>query len=145
MDTDKETNAKLRAIANQAIRKSDKSVAQISREIRRNYDGLRTWLSAWRENEISSVAFMKILIACGFDFVEWWEGQKPPGKELRDYLEAPMFNEWNTAGLVAQDEIAALKAVDRMGVFLGWRRGEIEFYHIKLRRDAGRKPGDIPK
>ena len=145
MDTDEETNAKLRAIANEAIRTSDKSVAQISREVRRNYDGLRTWLSAWRDNEISSVAFIKILIACGFDFYEWWENQKPPGKELRGYLEAPLFAEWNAAGLVAQDEIEALKAADRVGVFKGWRRHEIEFYHVKLRRDAGRKARDIPK
>lgn len=145
MLSDKGYNEKLQAIARGAIARSTDNVAEVARLIGRDYEGLRQWIKGDRDNEISSVSYLKMLGACGYDFIAWLDRRRPASPELRDYLEAPLMLDHIARGLIDPDEIEALRALDQIGFFTGKKPRQIEDWHVKIRREAKRKPSDVPK
>lgn len=138
-------NDRLRELCRTEMARSGIPVTEYARRVGKNENALHGWLSGAKPSHLISTSLIVILQEIGYDVMAWIERRQPPSPELRDYLEAPRMVDDISRGAIDPDEIEALRALDQIGFFHKKKPRHIEMWHIKIRREAGRKPTDVPK
>ncbi len=138
-------NTKLREFCRAEMRRSGIPATEYARRVGKNENALHAWLSGTKPSHLISTSLLGILQELGYDVIAWLERRRPASPELRDYLEAPLMLDHIARGLIDPDEIEALRALDQIGFFHKKKPRQIEDWHVKIRRESGRRATDVPK